>query len=133
MYKGNIENTASDSSMLHYFLGSVEIRKLVTEAVSREVETFLVTFSNGARTKLHYHETDQILIATKGKGIVALQSKVEMEGDNMAKVSMDKVYVMNEGDYVCIPAYIWHWHGAIKNENFAHLQIKKPGKTTWLE
>jgi quercetin dioxygenase-like cupin family protein len=132
MHKGNILNTAPDSSMLHYFVGSVEIKKLVTDAVSKEVETYLVTFSNGARTKLHYHETDQILIATKGKGTVVLQGKVVMEGDS-ARVSMDEVHDMNEGDYVCVPAYVWHWHGAAKGEDFAHLQIKKPGKTTWLE
>ena len=119
--------------MLHYFVGSVEVKKMVTEAVSKEAETFLVTFSNGARTKLHYHETDQILIATKGKGVVVLQTKVVMEGDNVAKVSMDEVHAMSEGDYVCVPAYVWHWHGAIKGEDFAHLQVKKPGKTIWLE
>jgi quercetin dioxygenase-like cupin family protein len=132
MHKGNIHTTAPDSSMLHYFVGSVEIKKLVTETASKEVETYLVTFSNGARTKLHYHETDQILIATKGKGTVVLQGKVAMEGD-IARVSMDEVHSMNEGDYVCVPAHVWHWHGAAEGEDFAHLQIKKPGKTTWLE
>lgn len=132
MHKGNIQSTASDSSMLHYFVGSVEIRKLVTEAVSKEVETYLVMFSNGARTKLHYHETDQILIATKGRGTVVLQGKVTMEGST-AKVSMDEVHDMSEGDYVCVPAHVWHWHGAANGEDFEHLQIKRPGKTTWLE
>jgi hypothetical protein len=34
---------------------------------------------------------------------------------------------------VCVPAYRWHWHGAVKGSNFAHYQIKKPGKTVWLE
>jgi quercetin dioxygenase-like cupin family protein len=133
MQKGNIRDTAPDSSMLHYFVGSVEIKKLITEATSKEVETYVVTFSNGARTKLHYHETDQVLIATKGKGVVVLQGKVSMEDDNIVRVSMDEAHVMNEGDYVCVPAHVWHWHGATKGEDFAHLQIKKPGKTTWLE
>lgn len=133
MHKGHIRDTPADTSMLHYFVGSVEIKKMVTEAASKEVETYLVTFSNGARTKLHYHETDQILIATKGRGIVVLQSKVQMEGDNVARVSMDESFAMSEGDYVCVPAYMWHWHGSAKGEDFAHLQVKKPGKTTWLE
>lgn len=133
MHKGNIRDVAPDTSMLHYFVGSAEVKKMVTEAASKEVETYLVTFSNGARTKLHYHETDQILIATKGRGLVVLQSKVAMEGDNVAMVSMDEVHALSDGDYVCVPAYVWHWHGAIKGEDFAHLQLKKPGKTTWLE
>ncbi len=132
MHKGSIRSTAPDISMLHYFVGSVEIKKLVTEAASKEVETYLVIFSDGARTKLHYHKTDQILIATKGKGTVVLQGKVTMEG-NAARVSMDVVHAMEEGDYVCVPANVWHWHGAAKGGDFAHLQIKKPGETTWLE
>ena len=133
MHKGNIRDTAPDDSMLHYFVGSVQVKKMVTEAASKEVETFLVSFSNGARTKLHYHETDQILIATKGKGTVVVQGKVAMEADNMARVEMDEAFPMSEGDYVCVPAYVWHWHGAVKGQDFEHLQVKKPGKTTWLE
>lgn len=133
MHKGKISELAPDQSMNRYFDGKVEIKKMVTEAVSKEAEAYVVTFSDGARTKLHYHETDQILIATKGKGVVAVQSKVEMENNGVANVRLDDVYYMGEGDFVCVPAYAWHWHGAIKGEDFAHIQVKKPGKTTWLE
>ncbi|MER3407974.1 MAG: hypothetical protein C4292_04240 [Nitrososphaera sp.] len=133
MHKGNIAAVAPDQSMLKYFEGKVEIKKMVTDAVSKEVESYLVTFENGARTKLHYHETDQILIATEGRGIVVLQSKVKMEGDNLAMVEMNDAHPMEKGDFVCIPAYVWHWHGAVKGSDFAHIQVKKPGKTTWFE
>jgi quercetin dioxygenase-like cupin family protein len=133
MHKGNIADLPPDQSMLKYFDGAVEIKKMVTDAVSKDVEAYLVTFSSGARTKLHYHETDQILIATEGKGIVVLQSKVEMEGENVARVKMDDVHYLNKGDFVCVPALVWHWHGAVKGEDFAHIQAKKPGKTVWLE
>ncbi|UVS70300.1 cupin domain-containing protein [Nitrososphaera viennensis] len=133
MLKGNIRDIAPDQAMLKYFEGQVEIKKMVTDATSKEAEAYLVTFLRGARTKLHYHETDQILIATKGKGIVALQTKVEMENDNVARVRLDEVHHLEEGDFVCVPAYAWHWHGAQKGEDFAHIQVKKPGKTTWLE
>lgn len=131
MLKGNIADVAPDQSMLKYFEGNVEIKKMVTEAASKEVEAYLVTFSAGARTKLHYHETDQILIATRGKGVVALQAKVEMH-DGTAKVGMEE-HALEEGGFVCVPAYVWHWHGAQKGEDFAHIQVKKPGKTAWLE
>jgi quercetin dioxygenase-like cupin family protein len=133
MQKGSIRDVAPDQSMLRYFDGRAEVKKMITDTVTKEVETFLVTFSNGARTKLHYHETDQVLIATQGRGIVVLQTKVSMENDNTAKVKMDKVHHLEEGDFVCVPAYVWHWHGAQKGADFAHLQIKKPGKTIWLE
>lgn len=132
MHKGSISKLEPDLVMARYFDGSVEIKKMVTDAVSKEVEAYLVTFSNGARTKLHYHETDQILIATEGKGVVALQGKVGMEGES-AIVSLDDVQELNKGDFVCVPAYVWHWHGAAKGEDFAHIQTKKPGKTVWFE
>ncbi len=133
MLKGNLRDIAPDQAMLKYFKGHVEIKKMVTEAASKEVETYLVAFSNGARTKLHYHEADQILFVTKGKGIVILQTKVEMENDNAARVHMDEEHALEEGDFVCVPAYTWHWHGAQKGEDFEHIQIKKPSRTIWLE
>jgi quercetin dioxygenase-like cupin family protein len=132
MHKGNISKLEPDLSMAKYFDGRVEIKKMVTDAVSKEVEAYLVTFSNGARTKLHYHETDQILIATEGRGAVALQGKVRMECDS-AIVRLDDVHELNKGDFVCVPAYVWHWHGAAKGQDFVHIQAKKPGKTTWFE
>jgi len=133
MQKSNIKQVVSDQSMHQYFEGKVEIKKMVTDALTKEVETFLVTFIEGARTKLHYHETDQVLIATEGKGIVVLQTSVRMDGDTAATVQLDEVHNLNEGDFVCVPAWKWHWHGAVKESSFSHYQIKKPGKTVWLE
>ena len=133
MQKSNIRQVAPDQSMLNYFEGRAEIKKMITDALTKEVETFLVTFFDGARTKLHYHETDQVLIATEGRGIVVLQTGVKMDSDTAATVKMDEVHYFDEGDFVCVPAYRWHWHGAVKGSNFAHYQIKKPGKTVWLE
>lgn len=133
MQKSNIMQLVPDQSMLQYFDGRVEIKKMVTDALTKEVETFLVNFIDGARTKLHYHETDQVLIATEGKGIVVLQTSVKMDNDTSATVKMDEVHYLNTGDFVCVPAGIWHWHGATKGSSFAHYQIKKPGKTVWLE
>ncbi|HXV45598.1 MAG TPA: hypothetical protein VD736_02885 [Nitrososphaera sp.] len=133
MQKSNIRQVAPDQSMLNYFEGRAEIKKMITDALTKEVETFLVTFFDGARTKLHCHETDQVLIATEGRGIVVLQTGVKMDSDTAATVKMDEVHNLDEGDFVCVPAYRWHWHGAVKGSNFAHYQIKKPGKTVWLE
>ena len=133
MIKGNIRDIMPDEVMRKYFEGKVEIRKIVTEATSKEAEVYQVTFFHGARTKLHYHETDQILLATKGWGMVAAQTSVIMESDNIARVKMDEVYTLVEGDYVCVPAFAWHWHGAQTEKDFVHIQMKKPGKTTWFE
>lgn len=133
MQKSNIRQVAPDQSMLQYFEGKVVIKKMITDALTKDVETFLVTFVDGARTKLHYHDTDQILVATEGKGVVMLQTEVKMNNDTTAVVKLDEIHYMEEGDFVCVPASKWHWHGAVKESSFAHYQIKKPGKTVWLE
>jgi quercetin dioxygenase-like cupin family protein len=133
MQKSNVKHVVPDQSMQQYFEGKVEIKKMITEALTKDFETFLVTFIDGARTKLHYHETDQVLVATEGRGIVVLQTGVKMDSNTTASVNMDEVHSLEEGDYVCVPAGKWHWHGGIKGSNFSHYQIKKPGKTEWLE
>ncbi len=119
--------------MVKYFTGNAEIRKLVTDALTKDFETFLVTFIDGARTKVHYHEMDQVLIATEGRGVVAVQTDIRAQDDNTATIKMDEVHDLTEGDFVCIPAFKWHWHGASKGSRFSHLQIKRPGKTVWVE
>jgi quercetin dioxygenase-like cupin family protein len=133
MDKFQVKEIAPDTSMSKYFDGSVEIRKMITEALTKDFETFLVAFQDGARTKLHYHETDQVLIATEGSGIVAIQTDVKLEQENKAIVKLDEIHKMTEGDFVCVPAYKWHWHGAERGSKFSHLQIKKSGKTVWFE
>lgn len=133
MEKFRTSEIIPDTSMNKYFDGSVEIRKMITDALTKDFETFLVTFLGGARTKLHYHEVDQVLIATEGSGAVALQSDVVMDGNDQAIVKLGEVHYMSEGDFVCVPAYKWHWHGAVEGKKFAHLQIKRAGKTVWFE
>lgn len=119
--------------MSKYFEGRVEIKKMITDTLTKDFETFLVTFHDGARTKLHYHEVDQVLIATEGSGIVVIETDVRMDSDTTATIRMNESHDMAEGDFVCIPALKWHWHGAAKGSKFSHLQIKKPGKTIWVE
>jgi hypothetical protein len=73
------------------------------------------------------------LVATQGNGIVVAQTGVEDVKDNSAKIKLEWIKTMKEGDFVCIPSFKWHWHGAASGQHFAHFQIKKPGKTIWLE
>lgn len=133
MQKFNVKNISSDPSMSKYFEGRVEIKKMITDTLTKDFETFLVTFHDGARTKLHYHEVDQVLIATEGSGIVVIETDVRMDSDTTATIRMNESHAMAEGDFVCIPALKWHWHGAAKGSKFSHLQIKKPGKRIWVE
>jgi len=72
MNKENIYSAIEKKINEEYFTGQVTLREIFSEQVHNEQEMYHVTFHNGARTTLHYHESDQILVATSGKGVVGL-------------------------------------------------------------
>lgn len=120
MQKYNLYTSKKKSIISNYFTGKVNIREILGEENSSEQEMYHVTFYAGALTSLHYHETDQILIATKGQGIVGT-----INGESVLKPEFDpdNVMILNEHDTVCIPANIIHFHGAINREEFSHIAI----------
>ncbi len=99
------------------FTGPVSTQTLVDD--SKEVRVSIVNFGKGVKNKFHKHETDQILIVTAGKGIVATDAE-------------QKTVVV--GDLIIFPAGEKHWHGAAPDSEFSHIVITKTGgKTTQLE
>jgi quercetin dioxygenase-like cupin family protein len=122
MQKYNIHTAIEKNVNSNYFTGRVTIREVLAEGNSTEQEMYHVTFHNGALTTLHFHESDQILIATYGKGVIGL-----MKGGNVlrSEVDMDSITILNEGDTVCIPANIIHFHGALGGEDLSHIAIMK--------
>ena len=117
IHTGKEKNVSS-----YYFTGKVIIREILGEENSSEQEMYHVTFYNGALTSLHYHESDQILIATIGKGVVGL-----VEGSSISKsvVNINSITFLNEGDTVLIPANSIHFHGALNGQDFSHIAIMK--------
>ena len=116
MQKENIYTAKEKEVNESYFNGNVVIREILGEGNSAEQEMYHVTFHNGALTTLHYHESDQILIATNGKGVVGL-----IHGTSLMKFEIDDndiIFFEKEGDTVCIPANTLHFHGAIIVETF---------------
>jgi ABC-type branched-subunit amino acid transport system ATPase component len=79
------------------------------------------------------------LVAIKGKGIVVIVDKIEINGDGKSALiksisevssSSSSVIELSEGDVVCVPAGKLHWHGALGNstedsDSFSHLAIRK--------
>jgi hypothetical protein len=78
------------------------------------------------------------LVAIKGKGVVVLVDKIEINSDgksasikSLSEVSSSpSVIELSEGDVVCVPAGKLHWHGALGNSTseldpFSHLAIRK--------
>jgi quercetin dioxygenase-like cupin family protein len=79
----------------------------------------VVNFGKGVRNKFHVHQSDQILIVTAGKGIVATEQEER---------------VVSDGDIILFPAGEKHWHGATEDSEFSHIYITKADSiTTQLE
>lgn len=87
---------------------------------SNDFNVSVVSFGAGVRNKFHYHESDQLLIVTEGRGLVVTESGEQAE--------------VGEGDVVFAPAGERHWHGALEDTSFAHITVtRKGGQTTQVE
>ena len=123
VFKQNIYNSPVKKVDPSYFRGNVILQQVLGDENSRQLEIYHVFFKNGAITTVHYHETDQVLIATKGRGIVGIinsDSIADFEIEDIETVPMNK-----EGDVVQIPAFKMHFHGAASKEEFSHIAIRQ--------
>jgi len=92
-----------------FFGGKVNIQPVLEEAhEGNKVQVMMVNFAPGARNKLHTHVTEQILIVTEGKGIVATKNEE---------------HIVEPGMIVYISPYEEHWHGATSDSAFSHFSI----------
>ena len=82
---------------------------------STDYNLSIVNFGKGVKNKFHKHESDQVLIATAGKGIVATEHEE---------------HTMEVGDVALIPAGEKHWHGSIEGSEFSHISLQRAGSTT---
>jgi len=98
--------------------GKVYLQMLVDKQDSEQYGSAMVTFGAGGRTKLHTHDSDQILFATKGKGIVGTDKEQ---------------HVVTSGTLIFIPAKQPHWHGATDDGPFSHLSVIRPCKAKIVE
>ncbi len=98
------------------FVGTVRTQPVLEEGAFRVLE---VTFLEGARTKLHRHSTDQVLVITAGSGIVGNERQRQSVG---------------AGDVVYTPAGEAHFHGAAEGSDMTHFSMLRAGnETTILE
>ena len=92
-----------------FFGGQVTTQFILEEEHrSPRIQVVLVKFAAGARNKLHTHSTEQILVVTEGRGIIATK---------------DQEHIVTPGMIAFIPPGEEHWHGASKDSSFAHLSI----------
>ncbi len=92
-----------------FFGGQVTTQIALEEQYeARKIQVMMVNFAPGARNTLHTHATEQILIVTDGKGIIATK---------------DQEHLVTPGMIAFIPKGEEHWHGATEDSSFAHLSI----------
>ena len=123
----------------NYFTGNVIAKDISSIIMPKEEKIYHVSFQNGARTKLHYHNAGQVLIVTSGSGSLIFYKKLG-DGKNRFKISMKQRISLKKDDIVYIPKNILHTHGAInKNKQFSHIAINSypqkniEPKTIWYE
>ena len=107
-----------------YFRGEVVMIEVLNQNNSVEHEMYHVFFKKGALTTLHFHETEQILITTNGKGILCLFKENVIE--NLEESA--ETILLEDGDVVSIPPFIWHFHGSLKDD-FAHIALRNRYRT----
>jgi quercetin dioxygenase-like cupin family protein len=99
--------------------GAVARQSIFQPGDSRDFNFGVVKFSAGSRNKLHTHTSDQILVVTEGRGVVATDREER---------------TVTAGDVILIPAGEHHWHGAPGETPMAHITIqRKDSQTTQIE
>jgi quercetin dioxygenase-like cupin family protein len=100
--------------------GDVFVGDVTTDRLAWDSEVFrlsLVRFRSGARTELHVHDSDQVLLVHEGRGEVGT-------GDMRAEVG--------PGDIVFTPAGEPHFHGAAPGQSMSHFVVMGRHGTTEL-
>ena len=130
MQKRNIVSIKDESREKYKdkFTGDFRIKNILDKRDSVEQEMYHVTFKDGCMTRPHIHASDQILIATEGKGIVVFAKRILIDPDDITKteIQIEKTAMMEKGDVICIPSFVLHWHGCKDDrEDFTHIAIRK--------
>ena len=140
MNKSNI-NGSTDRREVNpeWFTGKTWMKVLSEKIRSKDQDIYHVHFEKGSKTKLHFHNGNQVLMAIKGKGSLEIFKRFGSKKSEF-KIKRTKRISLNQGDIVHIPEKTLHTHGSIdKNKEFSHIAInilpKKNStyKTTWYE
>lgn len=97
------------------FIGKVLAQPLVLDEDAPSLRVSSITFQQGARNRWHRHSTEQVLVVTDGRGLVANE---------------EAEHQVEPGAVILIPAGERHWHGAAPGADLTHLSILLPGEMT---
>jgi quercetin dioxygenase-like cupin family protein len=86
--------------------GPVYRSLLVDGKVSRGYSMAIVKYDKGSKLKWHTHDSEQIILGTEGKGILATRKEE---------------HIVTPGVVVVVPAGEVHYHGAAQGNTFTHI------------
>jgi len=140
MQKSNIYTSGNRRKInKNWFTNHVHMKEISSTIKSREQNIYHVYFEKGAKTKLHVHNGNQILIATRGKGSLELFKRFGKHSSRFM-IRKTEAIKLNEGDMVYIPKNTLHTHGSINpRRTFSHIAINilprknSEYKTTWYD
>ena len=124
MLKLNFSQLRSNKSLVkskkRYFVGDAWLNDISDKLQIQGEKVYLANFTNGARTKVHYHQGGQILVVTGGTGALVIYKKINIKKE-MVKIKLLTKTSLKKGDIVFIPKNVLHWHGALKGKNLTHI------------
>jgi len=106
----HLRNIKKDNVGAPLFTGTITRQSPMATIEESDLSIDYVHFPKGIRNKLHAHSNGQVLIVTKGSGIIATKSR-------QCKVKA--------GDIIWIPTGEFHWHGANADSDFTHISVTK--------
>jgi len=122
-----------------WFTNKTWMKVLSNKIKSKDQDIYHVHFEKGSRTKIHWHNGNQVLIGVKGKGSLEIFKRYGSSKNNFTIKRTERIS-LNEGDIVHIPAKTLHTHGSInKKQIFSHIAINilprknTEYKTVWYE
>lgn len=122
-----------------WFTNKTWMKVLSNKIKSQDQDIYHVHFEKGSRTKIHWHNGNQVLMGVKGKGSLEIFKRYGSSKSNFTIKRTERI-TLNEGDIVHIPAKTLHTHGSInKKKEFSHIAINilprknAEYKTVWYE
>ncbi len=110
-------------------LGTIFLNRLSENLSTDELKSYFIKFEKGAKSKIHIHNSDQIIVGMEGTGQLVTFSKIEDKNTFETKESLE----LKEGEAVLLPSGTPHWHGATENQNSSQLSFMKNSDTTWFD
>ena len=140
MQKSNIKGSTDKRKVNpEWFTNKTWMKVLSNKIKSQDQDIYHVHFEKGSRTKIHWHNGNQVLMGVKGKGSLEIFKRYGSSKQNFTIKRIEKI-TLNEGDIVHIPAKTLHTHGSInKKKEFSHIAINilprknAEFKTVWYE